>query len=149
MAWTVSYASLYLPWQPIVLGESEHQTLLLPQVPQQGQSHRTLGRDQAASHLRCRRRSLSRPRPRRPLDQTLVSGNGTEEKRHRYFDPRPNRQVTSIISNDRVSIILITHRSGWGFHAFMIQLPYYGERGANGKRPSGQNLVPVIRQAVA
>lgn len=36
-----------------------------------------------------------------------------------------------------------------GFHAFMIQLPYYGERRANGKRPSGENLVPVIRQAVA
>ncbi|MBC8357286.1 MAG: prolyl oligopeptidase family serine peptidase [Planctomycetes bacterium] len=36
-----------------------------------------------------------------------------------------------------------------GFHAFMIQLPYYGERRANGKRPSGENLVPVIRQAIA
>lgn len=36
-----------------------------------------------------------------------------------------------------------------GLHAFMIQLPYYGERRANGKRPSGENLVPVIRQAVA
>ena len=36
-----------------------------------------------------------------------------------------------------------------GFHAFMIQLPYYGERRANAKRPSGENLVPVIRQAVA
>jgi dienelactone hydrolase len=36
-----------------------------------------------------------------------------------------------------------------GFHTFMIQLPYYGERRANGKRPSGENLVPVIRQAVA
>ena len=36
-----------------------------------------------------------------------------------------------------------------GFHTFMIQLPYYGERRANGTRPSGENLVPVIRQAVA
>ncbi|MCA9120330.1 MAG: hypothetical protein H6822_10130 [Planctomycetaceae bacterium] len=36
-----------------------------------------------------------------------------------------------------------------GLHAFMIQLPYYGERRANGKRPNGENLVPVIRQAVA
>ncbi len=36
-----------------------------------------------------------------------------------------------------------------GFHAFMIQLPYYGERRANGRRPTGENLVPVIRQAIA
>ncbi len=36
-----------------------------------------------------------------------------------------------------------------GLHAFMIQLPYYGERRANAKRPSAENLVPVIRQAVA
>lgn len=36
-----------------------------------------------------------------------------------------------------------------GFHAFMIQLPYYGERRANAKRPSAENLVPVIRQAIA
>jgi len=36
-----------------------------------------------------------------------------------------------------------------GLHTFMIQLPYYGERRANGKRPNGENLVPVIRQAVA
>ena len=36
-----------------------------------------------------------------------------------------------------------------GLHAFMIQLPYYGDRRANGKRPSGKNLVPLIRQAVA
>lgn len=36
-----------------------------------------------------------------------------------------------------------------GLHAFMIQLPYYGERRATAKRPSGENLVPVIRQAIA
>jgi dienelactone hydrolase len=36
-----------------------------------------------------------------------------------------------------------------GLHTFMIQLPYYGERRANGKRPTGENLVPVIRQAIA
>ena len=36
-----------------------------------------------------------------------------------------------------------------GFHAFMIQLPYYGERRTKGRRPTGKNLVPVIRQAIA
>lgn len=36
-----------------------------------------------------------------------------------------------------------------GIHTFMIQLPYYGDRRANGKRPTGEKLVPLIRQAVA
>jgi dienelactone hydrolase len=36
-----------------------------------------------------------------------------------------------------------------GLHAFMIQLPYYGERRANAKRPDAESLFPVIRQAVA
>lgn len=36
-----------------------------------------------------------------------------------------------------------------GLHAFMVQLPYYGDRRAGGKKPRGEQLVPVIRQAVA
>ena len=36
-----------------------------------------------------------------------------------------------------------------GLHAFMIQLPFYGERRANKKRPKGENLLLAIRQAIA
>lgn len=36
-----------------------------------------------------------------------------------------------------------------GLHALMIHLPYYGERRPEGKKPGGENLVPLIRQAVA
>jgi hypothetical protein len=36
-----------------------------------------------------------------------------------------------------------------GLHAFLIHLPFYGERRAEKKRPSASNLVTVIRQAVA
>src|SRR5690606_32843634 len=36
-----------------------------------------------------------------------------------------------------------------GLHAFMIHLPYYGERRAGGKRPDGVNLITALRQAIA
>jgi dienelactone hydrolase len=36
-----------------------------------------------------------------------------------------------------------------GLHALMIQLPHYGERRTDGKRPSEGNLTNMIRQAVA
>ncbi len=36
-----------------------------------------------------------------------------------------------------------------GLHAFLIHLPFYGERRAGKRRPSAANLVTVIRQAVA
>lgn len=37
----------------------------------------------------------------------------------------------------------------YGLHAFMIQLPYYGERRGEQARPRGEQMFPVIRQAVA
>ena len=36
-----------------------------------------------------------------------------------------------------------------GLHAFLIHLPFYGERRVGKRRPSAANLVTVIRQAVA
>jgi len=36
-----------------------------------------------------------------------------------------------------------------GLHAFMIQLPFYGERRTGKKRPEGGNLVSMMKQAVA
>ncbi|MBT4868216.1 MAG: hypothetical protein HON53_24180 [Planctomycetaceae bacterium] len=36
-----------------------------------------------------------------------------------------------------------------GLHALMIQLPHYGDRRTDGKRPTGGNLTSMIRQAVA
>lgn len=36
-----------------------------------------------------------------------------------------------------------------GLHAFMIQLPFYGERRTGKKRPDGGNLVSMMKQAVA
>lgn len=37
----------------------------------------------------------------------------------------------------------------YGLHGFMIQLPYYGERRGEQSRPRGEQMFPVIRQAVA
>ena len=37
----------------------------------------------------------------------------------------------------------------YGLHAFMIQLPYYGERRGNASRPRGGQMLAVIGQAVA
>ena len=36
-----------------------------------------------------------------------------------------------------------------GLHAFLLQLPFYGERRTDGKRPDDANLVTVMRQAIA
>lgn len=36
-----------------------------------------------------------------------------------------------------------------GLHAFMIQLPFYGERRTGKNRPEGENLVSMMKQAVA
>jgi dienelactone hydrolase len=36
-----------------------------------------------------------------------------------------------------------------GLHAFMIQLPFYGERRTGNNRPDGGNLVSLMKQAVA
>jgi hypothetical protein len=88
MAWTVSRTPIHFPSKPVVLGESQHQAILLPQVPKQGKPNRVLGCGQAPSDLRGCHRPLSRTRPRSTLDHTLVTHKGTEEKRHRYFgDP--------------------------------------------------------------
>ena len=36
-----------------------------------------------------------------------------------------------------------------GLHAFLLHLPFYGERRTDGKRPDDSNLVTVMRQAIA
>jgi len=36
-----------------------------------------------------------------------------------------------------------------GLHAFMLHLPYYGKRQANGRRPDGSMFVPSVRQSIA
>jgi hypothetical protein len=35
-----------------------------------------------------------------------------------------------------------------GLHAFMIQLPYYGERRTSGNKPTGPRVVEAMRQAI-
>jgi dienelactone hydrolase len=36
-----------------------------------------------------------------------------------------------------------------GMHAFLVHLPFYGKRAAAGIRPSGDRLIPALRQAVS
>ncbi|QDT02178.1 Acyl-coenzyme A:6-aminopenicillanic acid acyl-transferase [Rubripirellula lacrimiformis] len=51
-------------------------------------------------------------------------------------------------SNMTVGRLIASSLRQYGLHAFMIQLPYYGERRVNSDRPAGEQMFSAISQAV-
>ncbi len=99
------------------------------------------------------RRIVSFPSP-------VPSGDATNDRVTMVWYPAFPSQV----QHDRAPAVLVVHESGRampvgrlfarafqaeGMHAFLIHLPYYGLRRGGEERPEPDNLVTVIRQAIA
>jgi dienelactone hydrolase len=72
----------------------------------------------------------------------------------RDLEDRPVQARAVVVvheSGSRMTVgkLIAANLRAQGLHAFLLHLPYYGERRQEQRRPDGANILPAIRQAVA